>query len=133
MSAFDWKKLLEWSEEEIQNLRFVGYSYIKQGHYEIAKLLFETLLIVTKPNENEYDLQTLGAIYLQLGNYLNSLNYFEKALKLNPNHAPTLLNRAKALLLLGYKSSGIQAAKALTLHPNQEISSQASALLLAYS
>jgi len=131
MSTFNWKELLEWGEEDLQNFRFVGYSYIKQGHYEIGKLFFETLLIVA--NENDYDLQTLGAVYLQLGDYLHSLNFFEKALRLSPNHAPTLLNRAKALFLLGYKSSAIQAAKALESHSDNTISSQASALLLAYS
>jgi tetratricopeptide (TPR) repeat protein len=80
-----------------------------------------------------YDLQTLGALYLQKGNNLMALNYLEKALKLDPHHAPTLLNRTKALFALGYKKQGLSQAKALEKNPETSIADQATALLLAYS
>lgn len=130
MSAIDWQKILDFTEEDIQTLRCIGYSYMKQGHYQTAKLIFESLLIIS--NEQEYDLQILGAIHLELNNNKEALQYLEQALKKNPDHAPTLLNRTKALLLSGYKSSGIQLARRLEKNSNPIISSQASALLLAY-
>lgn len=131
MSNVNWLDLLGWGNGEIEDLRFVGYSYIKQGHYDIALKFFEAL--ATLSDQNEYDLQTLGAIYLQMGNNLSALNYLERAIKVNATHYPTLLNRAKALLLLGYKRQGLMQAKMLETNGDQQIADQAKALLLAYS
>ena len=122
--------MLGWSDEEINDLRFVGYSYIKEGHYEIAKKFFEALVVLCP--DSPYDLQTLGAIYLQIGDNLQALNYFDKALKLDPEHAPTLLNRAKALLLLGYHRQGLAQASLLMLSADKRVSNQAEALILSY-
>ena len=131
MSHINWLEILGWNLEELEDIRFVGYSYIKQGHYEIATTFFEALVILS--SETTYDLQTLGALYLQKGNNFAALNYLEKAAKADPLHSPTLLNRAKALFALGYKKQGIMQAKALESVAEEEISNQASALLLAYS
>jgi len=98
MSDVDWISILGWGQEELEDLRLVGYSYIRQGKYDIATTFFEAL-VVLNPN-SIYDMQTLGALYLQRGNNLMALNYIEKALKLDPTHAPTLLNRTKALFAL---------------------------------
>ncbi len=130
MSQINWLEVLEWSLDELEDLRFVGYSYIKQGHYATALTFFEALIILSK--DNVYDFQTLGALYLQTGNNLMALNYLEKAVKLDPSHGPTLLNRAKALLALGYKKQGLMQAKALEAHTESHISSQAHALALAF-
>jgi tetratricopeptide (TPR) repeat protein len=131
MSQVNWLEILGWNQEELEDLRFVGYSYIKQGHYDIAISFFEALVILS-PN-NPYDLQTLGAIYLQKGNNLKALNFLELALKLDPTHAPTLLNRTKALFALGYKRQALMQAHHLTTHEDPLVANQASALLLAYS
>lgn len=131
MSNVNWQELLGWSEEEINDLRFVGYSYIKQGHYQTALKFFEALVIISP--SSGYDLQTLGALYLQIGDNLNALNYLDKALKIEPNHGPTLLNRAKALFLLGYNRQGIAQANALKTHVDAKVAGQAEALLLSYS
>ncbi len=130
MSQVDWLDLLGWGKSEIEDLRFVGYSYIKQGQYAIALKFFEAL--VTLSEQSAYDLQTLGAIYLQMGNNLSALNYLERAIKQNATHFPTLLNRAKALLLLGYKRQGLMQAKMLETNSDQRIADQATALLLSY-
>jgi len=129
MSQINWIEILGWNQEELEDIRFVGYSYLKQGLYTTATTFFEAL-IVLDPNNN-YDLQTLGALYLQQGNNLMALNYLEKATKLNPTHAPTLLNRTKALFALGYKKQALLQAKALEKNPDEPIASQASALILA--
>ena len=39
-----------------------------------------------------------------------ALNYIEKAIKLDPTHAPTLLNRKKVLFALGYKKQALAQA-----------------------
>lgn len=131
MSKVDWLSILGWGRDELEDLRFVGYSYIKQGQYDIAVNFFEALCILAP--DSLYDIQTLGALYLQKGNNLMALNYIEKALKLDPTHFPTLLNRTKALFALGYKKQGLAQAKMLEKCNNEQIVGQAQALILAYS
>ena len=131
MAQTNWIELLGWNEEQIKDIRFAGYSFVKQGQYEYALKFFEVLAIL--PEENVYDLQTLGGIYLQLGNNLSALNYLEKALAIEPQHEPTLLNRTKALFLLGYKRQGFAQASKLERSSDSYIADQARALTLAYS
>ncbi|MBS0652032.1 MAG: type III secretion chaperone, partial [Verrucomicrobia bacterium] len=33
MSNVEWLSILGWGGDELEDLRFVGYSYIKQGKY----------------------------------------------------------------------------------------------------
>ena len=131
MSHINWIELLGWNEEEINDLRFVGYSYIKEGHYATAKTFFESLVVLCP--DSAYDLQTLGALHLEMGNPLEALNYLDRSLKLDPEHAPTLLNRTKALLLLGYHRQGLAQATLLKESLNKRVANQAEALLLSYS
>ena len=131
MKKINWIELLGWGKDQIEDIRFAGYSFVKQGHYEYALKFFEVLTIFSE--ENLYDLQTLGALYLQMGNNLSALNYFERALKLDKRDEPTLLNRTKALFLLGYKRQGLLQASQLERSSNTHIADQARALSLAYS
>ena len=131
MSEIDWLSILGWNKDELEDLRFVGYSYIKQGNYDVAITFFEALVILAP--ESLYDLQTLGALYLQKGNNLMALNYIEKAVKLDPAHYPTLLNRTKALFALGYKRQALAQARALEKCEQEPIAGQAQALLMAYA
>lgn len=131
MSQINWIELLGWGADQIEDIRFAGYSFLKQGQYENALKFFEVLATLSK--ENTYDLQTLGGLYLQTGNNLSALNYLERALKSDGTHEPTLLNRVKALLLLGYKRQGLAQAKQLERSSNTYIADQARALALAYS
>lgn len=130
MSDVNWLNILGWDDSQLEDLRFVGYSYIKQGKYDIALKFFEALVVLNP--KSEYDLQTLGALYLQMGNNLSALDFLERAIKINKDHGPTLLNRAKALFLLGYKKQGIDQVKILENHPLTEVANQAKALALAY-
>ncbi|MFI5334140.1 MAG: tetratricopeptide repeat protein [Chlamydiales bacterium] len=131
MSHVNWLEILGWHEQELDDLRFVGYSYIKQGNYDLALTFFEALTVLS--TQHAYDLQTLGALYLQKNNNLMALSTIERALKLDPHHFPTLLNRVKALIALGYKRQAITAAKNLQKCPVASIANQASALILAYT
>ncbi|MBS3904720.1 MAG: type III secretion chaperone [Simkania sp.] len=130
MTNQEWLEILGWGKEELDDLRFVGYSYLKQGHYDTAITFFETLIILAP--ESAYDLQTLGALYLQKGNNIAALNFIEKSLRIDPNHILTLLNRTKALFSLGYKRQAFLQAQELVKHADPRIAGQAAALMLAY-
>ena len=122
--------MLGWGIEELDDLRMVSYSYIKQGIYDVALTLFDAIGVLTP--YSLYDLQTLGALHLQLGNGLKSLDFLDRALKMEPKHPFTQLNRAKALLMLGYKRQGLLQAKELEQSLSPEIAAQASALILSH-
>lgn len=119
-----------WSEDQVDDLRNAGYAYIRQGKYEIA-LPFYNALTVLNP-DNAYDAQTLGALYLQLNNPAKALKAFDKALQLEADHAPTLLNVTKALLMLGKIDEGLKLANILKTEKDPTISNMAKALILAY-
>lgn len=127
----NWNEILGWTSEQVDDLRLLGFSYLKQGKYDVATSIFEALILISQ--DSAYDLQTLGALYLETGNNLQALNTIEQALKIDPAHESTLLNRTKALFALGYRRQALAQAKSLELLSNQEIANQAKALLLAHS
>ncbi len=131
MSSVQWSDILGWDGEAIEDLRYLGYAYLKQGKFEIARSFFEAL--VTLGSNDSYDLQTLGGLYLEIGKNLQALNTIELALKANPHQPETLLNRAKALFALGYRRQALAQANSLLKESNSAIANQASALLLAYT
>jgi len=130
MGRINWLETLGWSEEQLEDLRLAGFAYIRQGKYAIALPIFEALVVFDP--ESAYDVQTLGALYLQLGQAEKALKYLDRALKLEVDHTPTLLNLTKALFMLGRKHEGLKLAEILSREPNPAISNVAKALLLAY-
>lgn len=130
MGRINWRETLGWGEEQIEELRYMGFAYIRQGKYDIALSFFEALTALDP--ESAYDAQTLGAIYLQMGQPNKALACFDKALKLETDHSPTLLNLAKAFFMLGKTDEGLKLANILKDEPNPAISNPAKALLLAY-
>ena len=130
MESTPWLELLGWKEEDLSDLRFVGYSYIKQGHYETALKFFEALVVLSP--DSAYDHQTLGAIYLEMGDNTRALKSIDDALMIDPTHEETLLNRTKALFLLGYTERAKTLALQLTKAKNKALANNAQALLLAY-
>jgi predicted Zn-dependent protease len=131
MAKVDWKSVLGWSDEQINDLRYLAYSYIRVGKYNYALTMFESLVALAP--DSLYDLQTLGAINLELGNNAKALTLIEKALKLDPNHLPTKLNKVKAMFLLGYKEPATLEAKALMKCPDQRIAESADVLIRSYT
>jgi tetratricopeptide (TPR) repeat protein len=131
MSKIKWRESLGWNDDQIGELRFAAYAYIRQGKYDIALPIFEALTVLEP--ESAYDAQTLGALYLQLGHPNKALKCFDKALKIDDEHAPTLLNLAKAFFMLGKKEEGLKLANILKNEPDSSISNTAKALILAYS
>ncbi len=131
MSSLKWSEIVGWDAEALEDLRYLGYAYLKQGKFDIAQSFFEAL--VTFNQNDAYDLQTLGGLYLETGQNLQALSTIEQALKVEPSHTLTLLNRVKALFALGYRRQAIAQAKALVSHSDATIANQASALLLSYT
>lgn len=130
MSKVNWLDILGWNPNELEDIRFVAYTYIKEGQYEIALNFFEALIVLDP--DNLYDLQILGALYLQNGKSLDALHYLDKSLKIDPNHVHSLMNRTKALFMLGYKKQAIAQARKLEASEDKNVAKQASALLLSY-
>lgn len=127
----DWQNYLELSDDSIEDLRYVGYLYIKQGCYDIALDFFNALIILNPGNS--YDLQTLGSLYLQKGKYSQALPYLDRAIKIDPTNYLVMLNKAKVLFSLGYRTEGIAQARIAAECKDQKIATQAAALINAYS
>lgn len=132
MGTINWMQKLSWTEEHIEDLRYTGYSYIRQGKYDIALAFFEALEVLTP--DSVYDAQTLGALYLQLNQPNKAMKCFDRALKLETgDHGATLLNLAKTFFSMGKKEEGLKLAQILKNEQNQTIANTAKALILAYS
>jgi tetratricopeptide (TPR) repeat protein len=131
MAKINWLEVLNWTDEQVEDLRMTGYAYIRQGKYDIALPFFEALNALDP--ESAYDAQTLGAIYLQSNEPEKALKCFDKALKLEADHAPTLLNLTKALFMLGKKEEGLKLAEILQNEEDPYIANTAKALILAFS
>lgn len=131
MSRINWCKELSWTEEQLEDLRYTGYAYLRQGKYDIAISFFEALTVLDA--NSAYDAQTLGALYMQIGNHAKALKWLNRALLLETDHAPTLLNLCKLLFMMGKKEEGLKLAKILKNEPSISISNTAEALILAYS
>lgn len=130
MAKVNWLDLLEWKEEQIDDVRAAGYAYIRQGKYDIALSFFEALSVLLP--QSAYDAQTLGAIYLQLNQPAKALRFFDRALKLQPNHLPTLLNLSKAFFMLGNKEEGLRVARLIRRGKDKQLASMAEALILVF-
>ena len=127
----DWLSIFGWKHQQLDDIRFVGYCYIKEGHYDVGISFFKALVAINP--QSAYDNQILGAIYLETGKYNEALRQLELALKIDPIHLPTLLNRAKTLLSLGRHPLGIAQAKVLLPCKDKKIAKQAEALVQAYN
>ena len=131
MSKVNWQEIIGWKEEQLEDLRYTGFAYIKQGKYEIALPIFEALCVVDP--ENAYDAQTMGALCLQMNDPNKALKYLDRALKLEGDHGPTLLNLTKVFFMLGKKEEGLKLANIIKNEKDPAISSMAKALILAHS
>jgi len=126
----DWQSYLELTDESLEDLRSVGYLYVKQGCFDIALDFFNALLIFNPGNA--YDESIVGALYLEKGKYSEALEHLDEVLKTEPNNYLVLLNKAKTLFALGYRTEAIAITKMISNSPNKKLSSQALALLKAY-
>ncbi len=127
----NWAEHLGWGEEQFQDLRFAGFSLYRDGRYEQAYTYFAALVELAP--DSHYDHQTLGAIQLQLGNNEKALDILDKALEMVPTDEVTLLNKTKALLMVGKKAEALAIAKKLQSSADPYLANDAQALTMAYS
>ncbi|WP_213318476.1 CDC27 family protein [Chlamydiifrater volucris] len=126
----EWKAILGWEDDHLEELRIAGYSFLRQGHYKKALLFFEALVILDPVSA--YDHQILGALYLQLGENQKALETLDKALRLKGDHLPTLINKTKALFCLNRTAEAAAIANYLKTCPDSVIANDAEALLMSY-
>src|SRR3990167_3955402 len=126
----NWKEFLGFGKTQINDMRSIGYFYFKQGLFETALSYFNALEVIEPLST--YDLQTIGALYLQMGNNLKAIEYFDKALQIDSNHSPTKLNKTKALFVLGQKKEAIESALELVGNKDPHIATAAKVLILSY-
>ncbi|MBB64928.1 MAG: type III secretion chaperone [Waddliaceae bacterium] len=131
MANKNWSDILGWGEDQVEDLRFTGYAYLRQGKYEIALNFFQALVVLDPLSA--YDRQTLGGIYLEMNEIEKAIRELESSLKLEPDHGPTLLNLCKCLLQKGKVKEGLKYARKLRKNEDRYIANMAKALLLAYS
>lgn len=131
MTKKNWLKELAWTEAHLDEIRHTAYYYIRQGHYQTALPLFEALTVLDPLSA--YDAQTLGAIYVQTNQPLKAIKALDAALKLDADHAATLLNLAKAFFMSGKTQDGLRLAKILEKDSNPYIAGTAAALVMCYS
>ncbi|KAM9977960.1 hypothetical protein ACTFIY_004555 [Dictyostelium cf. discoideum] len=112
----DWKEELDCSEDQMEEMRHIGYSYIRQGKYK-----------------GVYDLQTLGALYVELDQPQLAIQSLNRALQLDGEHGPTLLNLMKAFFMCHRTEDGLRLARILQHDQDSFIASSAKALALCYS
>jgi predicted Zn-dependent protease len=131
MSQVNWLDVLGWDNKRVKDIRMTAYFYIRQGKYEIAEIFCKAL--VTLNPDNAYDLHTLGALYLEIGDPNEAINYLDKALTITPSDSMVKINRVKALFELKKINEAKVQASQLIHDQNQEIAGDAQALIMAYS
>jgi tetratricopeptide (TPR) repeat protein len=131
MAKVNWRDILGWTNDQLEELRFSGFSFLREGHYQKALIFFEALVILDP--ESAYDAQTLGALYLQMGQNEKAIKLLNQALELEPNHEPTLLNKAKALLGARQNIEALAIAARLEQSSDPTISGDASAIRSSYT
>lgn len=130
MSDVNWRAILGWNDEQLEELRFSGFSFLREGHYTKALLFFKALVVLNPLGV--YDKQTLGALYLQQNENEKALHILNQALELEPTHEPTLLNKMKALLSLNQRQAAMMIAERLKASKDDTIASDAAALMAIY-
>lgn len=135
MAKVDWVKRLGWDFNQLEDIRFVGYHYIRQGQYGVAKAFFEALvaLCADQPLQQQlaYDYETLGSIYLELGDSARALRYLERAGRMQPENGRILLNKAKTFIALSRPFEGLEIAYQLMARKDPILRDRAHALILS--
>lgn len=126
-----WLEMLNWNENQVDDLKFFGFSYLKQGKYDVALEVFLGLKVLV-PHDS-YVLKTLGALYLELKQPEKALPILEEASLLEPSNEFVAINRVQSLIDLGRTQEAMQSAKLLTKNKNKKVADRAKALIMAWS
>lgn len=126
----DWQEVLGWGPDQINDMKFFAFSYLKQGKYDIALKIFLGIKVLA-PNDN-YVIKTLGSLYLVLNQAETALTYLEKAFKEEPKNSKIHLNIVQAMLDLGRNKEALEEAKKLSSTKDKAIAGKAKALIMAW-
>ncbi len=99
MGRINWLEQMGWTEDHLEDLRYAGYAYIRQGKYDIALPFFEALSVLDP--ESSYDAQTLGALYLQLNNPVKALKAFVPGAENRNGSRPYIAKSHEDILYVG--------------------------------
>lgn len=130
MSSVNWLEALGWGHQQLADLRCAAWSHLRQGQYRKALVLLEALTILA-PDE-AYAFREVGALHLQLGDFMKAIEWLDQAILLDPKQLPCQVNKAKALLLLGYREEGLALARQLTRSADRVVQDRSTALVMAY-
>ena len=131
MTRINWMQELGWTDDHLEEMRNIGFSYLRQGKYEIALPFFEALVALVP--ESLYDIQMLGAIYVQIDQPQKAIRILNKALMFEEDHGPTLLNLMKAYFMSHELEQGLRLAQVLKNDKDPFIAGTAEAFILSYA
>ncbi len=86
-------------EGQLYTIAEIGYVLMEEGKLEEARKIYEGLIELS-PNESYFH-SVLGAIYQRLNNNEKALNEYDRAISLNPDDIPSIVNSAEILLHTG--------------------------------
>lgn len=98
-SATDFEKALAKSPSNKTALAMAGWSYFKQGRYDLSQAKFGALYQMD--NKSEDALEGLGWTYFKTGQYYNALQTFEALASKNKNHISAIEGGAYTKFKLG--------------------------------
>ena len=94
-----------------------GLALHRQGRFNEAGVIYKQVLAI---DQNNFDaLQLMGTLCAQNKNLENAIAFLDSALKINPNHVASLVNRGNALMTLkqyGRAAESYQHANAIDAH-----------------
>jgi len=97
-------------ESDIRYLLEQGKNFFKNQAYKKAESIFEKIIADKREFADVYNM--LGVINHQAGEFSRAINYFQKALKINPNYTEAMLNLSVLYNDLGeYKQARALVAK----------------------
>jgi len=93
-----YKIALELNPALSQPYNMLGYAYRRLGNYEEAEQYFIQYIELIKDDPNSYD--SYAELLLKKGEFESSIEYYRKALKIQPNFIASIIGIASNLMLL---------------------------------
>ncbi len=108
--------LMRLPKKKLSRLAEVGYVKYKYGRYPEALQIFKTL--ATLESTNTYYHTALGGVYQKLGQFVDSVVSYTRALRLNPRELCCFVNRGEIYLRhKNYKKAADDFRNAILLDP----------------
>ncbi|MCK7614284.1 tetratricopeptide repeat protein [Roseibium sediminicola] len=124
-------KALSLSPQEREARNIKGIALTKKGEYQEAEYLFQGLIVDFPDYVDAY--QNFGMLLMDAGQAEHAVNFFTKAIMLEPNNVNNHIQRARARLKLKqYEPSQYELTEALERFPgNSDVEHEAARLLFS--